>query len=202
MLIISPRTATCICIVAGLLLSGCANSTPARFYVLSGGVRLQESEPATPKENDVSLAIGPVGLPEHLDRPQIVTRIGENRFILAEFDRWAEPLVRSFTRVLAENLSTLLSTDRVVVIPWKSSTPADYRITMDVIRFDGNLGEGASLISRWTVLGPDGNEIVPMKKSVFVVDTRREDYESLVAAMSEAIWELSREIAAAIRAAG
>ncbi len=198
----SPRMVLIICTFAGLLLGGCANSKPARFYTLSSGVRLQESEPATSRGNDLSLAIGPVALPEHLDRPQIVTRVGENRFILGEFDRWAEPLVRSFPRALAENLSTLLSTDRVIVIPRKTSTPIDYRITMDVIRFDGNLGKDASLIARWAILDSDGNEIVPMKKSSFVVKTRREDYEGLAAAMSEAVGELSREIAAAIRAAG
>ena len=170
--------------------------------MLSGWVRLHRGEPATPVENDVSLAIGPVTFPGHLDRPQIVTRIGENRFVLAEFDRWAEPLVRSLPRVLAENLSTLLSTDRVIVIPRKTSTSIDYRITMDVIRFDGDLGKEVSLIARWAILDPDGNEIVLIKKSSFVVKTRREDYEGLAAAMSEAVGELSREIATAIRAAG
>ena len=197
----SSRMTLIIFTIAGFLLGGCAKSKPARFYTLSSGVRLREGEPAISRGNDLSLAIGPVALPEHLDRPQMVTRIGENRFILAEFDRWAEPLVRSFPRVLAENLSTLLSTDRVVVIPRKTSKPIDYKITIDVIRFDGVLGKDASLIARWAILGADGNEIVPMKKSSFVVKTRREDYEGLVAAMSEAVGELSREIASVIRAA-
>ncbi|UCC31474.1 MAG: membrane integrity-associated transporter subunit PqiC [Phycisphaerales bacterium] len=41
-----------------------------------------------------------------------------HRLTLAEFDRWAEPLAFGFSRVLAENLSALLLTDRVLLFPW------------------------------------------------------------------------------------
>jgi ABC-type transport auxiliary lipoprotein component len=47
-------------------------------------------------------------LPPYLDRPQLVTRAGSNRMVLADFDSWAEPLQGLFARVLAKNLTLLL----------------------------------------------------------------------------------------------
>jgi hypothetical protein len=35
------------------------------------------------------------------------------------FSQWAEPLETNFARVLAENLSVLLTTERVAVYPWQ-----------------------------------------------------------------------------------
>ena len=36
-----------------------------------------------------------------MDRQQFVTRISQNRFAVAENDRWAEPLEENFSRVLS-----------------------------------------------------------------------------------------------------
>ena len=41
---------------------------------------------------DLTVGVGPVTLPPYLDRPQLVTRAGSNRAVLADFDSWVEPL--------------------------------------------------------------------------------------------------------------
>lgn len=140
--------------------------------------------------------------PEYLDRPEIVTRHGAHRVGLATFDRWAEPLKDRFPRVLAENLSTLLATQRITVVPHHAATRQSRRVTVDVVRFDGLLGGDVTLVTRWSVLGPDGVEQVPVRRSTLVVPTTREDYEGIAAAMSEAVAALGREMAEAIRTAG
>ena len=84
----------------------------------------------------VALGIGPVALPDYLDRPEIVTRSSGNELSLADFDQWAGRLEDNFTRVLAENLSSILETDRVSLYPWKSSTPVDFQVTVEVSRFE------------------------------------------------------------------
>ena len=118
---------------------------------------------------------------------------------MAEFDRWAEPLGPSFARALAENLSGLLGTERVALFSWEGGGPVDYRITMEVIRFE-RMPEGeVSLIARWTLLGPDRNELAPPRRSRIVVSTQQAGYEGVTGAMSEAVGKLSREIAAAIK---
>lgn len=92
--------------------------------------------------------VGPVSFPEYLDRSQIVSRTSANRLELAEIDIWAEPLGESFARTLTENLSGLLATERCVLHPWKGGAPADYRITVEVIRFEGPPGGEVTVIAR------------------------------------------------------
>jgi uncharacterized lipoprotein YmbA len=145
-----------------------------------------------------AVCVGPVAFPEYLDRPQIVSRTSGNRLKLAEFERWAEPIGPSFTRVLAENLSALLATERVKTSPWKGDGSIDYRITIAVVRFDGIPGGEVSLIARWGVLGPEGEELVSVRRSSIKAPTQMDGYEGLAAAMSEAVAALSREIASVV----
>ena len=185
-----------------MLLGGCARSPTTRFYVLTPAHRPGEVTLEHPVGKQFVLGIGPIKFPEYLDRPQITGRTSGNRLTLAEFDRWAEPLESGFSRVLAENLSAFLSTDRVLLFPWKSTDRIDYRITVDVVRFDGGPGEQISLVTRWAVFGPDGNELIPFRGSRVVVPMNGAGYESLTGAMSEAIGDFSLEIASALRIAG
>ena len=185
-----------------MLLGGCARSQPTRFYVLTAAYRRGHVTSEQPGGKQRALGVGPIRFPEYLGRPQITGRSSANLLTLAEFDRWAEPLQSGFSRVLAENLSVLLSTDRVLQFPWKSSEPIDFRITVNVVRFDGGPKEQVSLVTRWAVFGPEGNELVPLTGSRIVMPVKRAGYEALAIALSEAIGKLSQEIASAVRAAG
>jgi len=185
-----------------MLLGGCARSQPTRFYVLTAAYRPDHATSEQPGGKQRALGVGPIRFPEYLDRPQITGRSSVNLLTLAEFDRWAEPLESGFSRVLAENLSVLLSTDRVLQFPWKSSEPIDFRITVNVVRFDGGPEKQVSLVTRWAVFGPEGNELVPLTGSRIVMPVKRAGYEALAIALSEAIGKLSQEIASALRTAG
>ncbi|MDH5298187.1 MAG: PqiC family protein, partial [Desulfobulbaceae bacterium] len=101
-----------------LLLAGCVPRTdPVSYYQLSA-LEAERSGTATADSDKLVIGIGPVGLPEYLDRPQIVTRLTPNRLHLAHNHRWAEPLGQNIARVLGENLSPLLGTDRILLPPW------------------------------------------------------------------------------------
>jgi len=76
----------------------------------------------------------------------------------AGFEQWAEPREPNFARVLAENLSILLATDRVAVFPWKGLVPLDYQVVVEVTQFLGNTKGSVSLVALWRVLGKDGRE--------------------------------------------
>ncbi len=185
-----------------MLLGGCARSQTTRFYVLTPALRSGEVPSEHPVGKQLVLGIGPIRFPEYLDRPQITGRTSGNRLTLAEFDRWAEPLESGFSRVLAENLSALLSTDRVLLFPWKSTEQIDYRITVDVVRFDGGPGERISLVTRWAVFEPNGSLLVPPTGSTVIVPASGPGYEALAGAMSKAVGDFSLEIASALRTAG
>src|SRR3954471_156925 len=93
--------------LAGLSFAGCLTEPrpdPSRFFALTS---LPRTGPRTNEDSSLAnapfLGIGPIKIPGYLDREQLVTRISQNRFAIAENDRWAEPLEENFARVLSEN---------------------------------------------------------------------------------------------------
>ena len=128
---------------------GCGKSAAPNFYMLTTMLEAQRDSTADEIQGP-ALAVGPVNLPRHLDRAQMVTRASENQLHLSEFHRWAEPLSERFPRVLAENLAAFLSTEEVYVLPYRNRYPIDYRIAMDVIRFDTGADGRASRSSPCT----------------------------------------------------
>ena len=186
---------------ASLLLGGCA-SEPSRFYLLSAMPHAEMASPGTPGEKGLTIGVGPVTLPRYLDRPQIVTRIKPYELKVAEFDRWAEALDINFSRVLAENLSLLLPTARVVLAPWPRGVPIDYQVSVDVMHFLSQVGGESVLIADWVLFKGEGQQVLMSGKSRFSAATGGQDYAAIVAAMSQTVASLSREIAAAIRGVG
>jgi hypothetical protein len=155
-----------------------------------------------PGEQAPTLGVGPVTLPRYLDRPQIVTRASPYEIKLAEFDRWAEALDINFARVLAENLSLLLPTARVVTSPWPRATTIDYHITVDVAHFLSQVGDDSLLIADWTLLEGEGQQTLMTGRSRFKASPAGSDYAAIVAAMSQTVASLSREIATTVRGVG
>ncbi|MHC4591521.1 MAG: PqiC family protein [Planctomycetota bacterium] len=178
--------------------AGCARTQPSRFFVLSP-LAASTTDAEGPSEGGLAIGVGPIELPGHLDRPQIVTRTSDNELQLAEFHRWAEPLGDGITRVLADDLSVLLPSEHVAVFPWSVAARADYRVVVDIVRFDGQLGERAFLEARWTILREEGEGALLRRKSSFEAPTDGEGYEALVAAHSRTLGDLAREMAAALR---
>ncbi len=177
--------------------SGCGTSPHSRFYILSTPDSPEAKAPAD--DRCLSLGIGPIDIPDYLDRPQIVTRTTPSEIFLAEFDRWSESLKDNITRVLAKNLSLMLCTKTVAVFPWNVGTPIDYRIEIRVLRLDGSLGGDVFLDASWMVLSGDRTRLLFSKDSNFAETTGGKDYNSFVVAESRALRHLSGEIAEAIR---
>jgi len=183
--------------ISSLFASGCTRSRPAKFYLLHP---LQEAAAQQQAFTTLSIGVGPVDMPDYLDRPQIVTRVNPGEIRLAEFERWAEPLKENFTRVLGENLSQRLATDRIVIFPWTGAPHIDYRVAVEVIRFDGAPGNAVTLNARWSIIEEEAQKTLAEKKSVISVPAEGQDFGALVAAQSKAVAALSNEIAAAITA--
>jgi uncharacterized protein len=182
------------------LLAGCGSSPATRFYLLNGLGGPGKAAPAAAGERCLALGIGPVKLAEYLDRPQIVLRVTPNEVKLAELDHWAEPLERTLSRVLAENLSGLLCTKTVRIYPWTGSPSLDYRVDVEILRLDGPIGQEVNLEVQWTLYDGGGEKKVLLdRKSTFREPSAGEGIPALVSAQSRAVAALSREIAEAIR---
>jgi hypothetical protein len=193
------RCAMLAMLVSSGVTGGCMGSKPSKFYMLQALSTAGLEPQATIAEKEIAVGVGPVALPDYLDRPQIVTRTGQNELQLAEFDRWVGPLDENFAQVLADNLSTLLATDRVALFPWPKSTPIDYQVAVEVTQFDGAPGGMALLTARWTLRSGDGQNTLAIRKSSISESVGGADYAALAAAQSRAVSRLSREVAAVIQ---
>lgn len=181
-----------------LSLGGCGTTTPAKFYLLTP-IAAPEASTSGGTSN-LRLGLGPIDLPEYLQRPQIVTRMASTELRLAEDYRWAEPLEENFSRVLAENLSALLGSGRVHMFPWSPAQAIDYQVIVQVARFEADEGGKVSLVARWDIRGGNDRTLLASQRSDISVPVQSPgNYDSQVAASSTALAELSRAIAAAIK---
>lgn len=188
-----PFWLLCLLTAGGVLGSGCSATPPTRLYILTS-----LPPPAAPlalHTPGLAIGVGPVQLPRYTNRPGIVTADSGHELHSADFVQWAEPLQDNFVRVLAENLSVLLATDRVVLFPWKNPLPLDYQIIVEVTHFLGKTGGEVSLVALWSVIGKDGKGVLLSKKASFREVAAAQEYDALAAAMSRAVAALSRDIA-------
>ena len=186
-------------LAASLLLASCAPTQPTRFYTLSSVLAVPGETAAAPSRA-LSIAIGTITLPEYLNRPQLVTRVGSNRVALSDFDNWIEPLQGMFARTLAENLALLLDSDDVLTLPQRRPFRPDYQVEVDVTRFDADAAGNAVLDARWWVLGARGERELHSARTTLIEPVPTGDRTAAVAALSQALGALSREIADVIAA--
>jgi uncharacterized protein len=193
-----------LCLVFLLLCSaGCFSldpkPDPSRFFALASLPRTGQKAQDAAETNPLALGIGPIKFPGYLDRPQLVTRISQNRFEVAENDRWAEPLEENFSRVLSQNLSILLQTDRIVAYPWERSQQPTYQVQVEVLRFEPNAEQMVELWARWSITESTKKTVI-VRESYLTHPVKDKSTEASVAAMSEVVSDLSKEIADTVRA--
>jgi uncharacterized lipoprotein YmbA len=175
------------------LLCGCGSSPTASFYTLRGGPDLQSST----SQATYRVVVGPLTIPDLVDRPQLVLRKAGNQVMVSEQVRWASPLRSEIPRVIASNLAQMLKDARVSAYPQSSEVNPDYVVAVDVIRFDSIVGDTAVLEALWTVR-PSKPADEKSGRVVLEEKTRGASYDELVAAHERALSTLSREIAEAI----
>jgi uncharacterized lipoprotein YmbA len=190
----TARTAL-VLIVALAGLGACASSPPPRSYLLSAATPPASSGHAA----GPVVGVGPVAIPDYLDRAPLVLLTGGDEVALSAEHQWAEPLRAGVSRVLAENLSMMIPTDAVPVFPWRTPWTPQYRVTVEILRFEGPLGGPAVLSARWRLLDGNGRELVlrAVHRSEATVGSSP---AALVAAQSRLLAGVSRDIAAEIQA--
>jgi len=172
--------------------AGCSTA-PARYYSLSS-TATADGTPAT----HASVMVGPVTIPASVDQPEFVVQIAPNRVEVNEFNRWVSPLGDGVARAVAGDLVVLLGTPEVATAQLANFTP-DYRVTIDVQRFESIQGDAALVEAVWTVRKTAGGE-TRSGRTVAREPVQGQGFDALAAAHSRAIAKLSADIAAAIRA--
>ena len=184
-----------------LALAGCLGSSrPSRFYTLAP-LQIRNGQGGTPP--DATLAIGPVEIPESIDRPQIVTRTGANELVVAEFDRWGGSLDTEISGALVATVRDRLASQQIAVAPWRSailsSVGPSYRAAVSVSRFDGIPGQSVVLQGRWELIGQSG-ESLGVREATVTEKIDGAGYDALVAAMQKVLVRFGQQMADSVAA--
>ncbi len=145
-----------------------------------------------------AVIVGPVTIPASVDQPQFVVQVAPNRVDVDEFNRWVAPLNDSIARAVAGDLAVLLGTPDVATAPL-ANFDADYRVTIDVQRFESTRSEAALLEAVWAVRKTAGGRMLS-GRTVAREPVQGDSFDALAAAHSRAICRMSADITAAIRA--
>jgi len=191
-------------IFLSLALAGClgGQSPPTNFYMLSPLSPPQTGTSHASAEARIHIGLETVVIAEYLNRNEIVLNLDNTIYQLAEFNQWAEPLNDNLTRVLEENLTNLLQDDSIeVFLASESSIPLDYRLEVDVLRLDGNLGDQVMLVVQWALLETEEGDLILMRRAKYQNSAVDETLKELVLAKSRLVEKLSRDMAAAFKKA-
>jgi uncharacterized lipoprotein YmbA len=196
------RLTLAVVLAVVLAFSGCLSpsKTPAtRYYVLNSLYTAENKTPPVVILKDASVGVGPIGLSQVLDRPQIVIRTSLNEIRVVDLERWAGPLKENIINVLVSNLSALLSTVRVLKFPWNPKSPVDYQIVMDITQFDGMPGGNVILRTRWGILSEKDDNVLAEGNLDLTEPIVGVTIADMVSAQSRLVAKLSHEIAEEIK---
>ena len=189
------RIAFLAIVVGALMLTACGKTPPAKFYTLQP---IEQAPIGNSISSDVALAVGPVAIPKSMDRAEIVTHDADNAVNLSEFHRWAGPLPDSIASVLAQNIGSLLKTERITPFTKENIFQPSHRVVININRYESRLSKEFLLDATWSIKDLKAHETLLIRSSTIQEPLTSAEYEELVAAQSKALAELSRQVANAI----
>ncbi len=183
-----------------IALGGCINTPLPDYYVLTperGEVTATQFRDNAGIAN-LAIGVGPITIPETVNRPNIVTPKDSNKLEVAEFHRWSEPLRENISRVVITNMADRLGVNKLYAYPWLRKE-IDNIAQIDVLQMTGTLREEVYLQVRWQILtGTKPYELLETRITEYRTIVRGAGYSALVAAYSEAYSSLTDDIASAI----
>ena len=174
--------------------AGCGTPAKINYYTLSA----QQGPPAAATSRPLNVFVGPVTIPEAVDRPQMVMRVDANQVELVDLDRWAEPLKTAIPRLVADTLARELAASTVMTSRQSATLTFDYRVSIDVQRFEFSAGDGAVVDALWTIRSAK-NDAPRSARSEVREPAGSRDPQAMAASQSRALEKVARDIAAAIR---
>jgi len=183
-----------IALAALLLLGGCAQTQPSRFYVLT-----PESKRSDEQVQEVTETIGLrlMTIPAFMDRPHITERLGDNEVRISQFNRWAGSLTANISQVMAENLAADMHGARIIRFPWSRARAPSTVVQLSIQRFDGETEGQVFLKAAWNVTSSQTDRT--QHSGEYSTLAEGSGYTGLVFAMSELLTELSADIAKSVK---
>ena len=191
----SPFKLLAVCAVATL--SACASSHDSQLHLLKGANGSLISQTSS----NVSVRVGPIVMPEHLKRSEIVYRSGPYDVKLNEYERWAESLERTMISVITSDLASHLGTEKAFDYYANFSITPDYIVKLNVTEFGRVSPDTVSLSASWELSSRSSQQnklyLENIKTSIKYSEDDKDDknVDNVIAAMNEALNELSLRIA-------
>jgi uncharacterized lipoprotein YmbA len=186
------------CLISSFLMTGCASTPPTHFYVLEA-----VSQPAAGRFNEAAnkrqIGIGPISIPALLERKQMVTRTENKGVQIAEFHQWAAPLKDNIAQVIAHNLAALQPNDIIRSYPWSAFGAVEYRVVIDIQRFDSRPGQSVNFEASWAIMNEKNHKILTNGRSKIEQPLPDASHETSVKAFSALLGEFSQELSLALR---
>ncbi len=178
------------------MLVGCGTSPPVQLYQLRADPAALGPLPAATVSP--TWALGPVVLPDYLDRDAIVRTSGQASLVSNPGERWAESLRDAVPRLLQQDLARLRGSDSVWRMPMPPGVMAERQLRVEIQRLDADsAGRSVVLQARWTLIDPSGASKPVVAERRIEVSVAAADTDSLVSAHRTALWQLAQAIAAA-----
>ena len=180
-------------IIPCLLLGACVFGTSknAKFYTLSA-----TEPPALSANYKAFIGVNRVQLPKYMDRPQIITQQKTSTQVnVSEYNRWVESPAVLATRVLTDDLNTLLPAAQIKINHLKGE-PFEKTVAVEIMTLNAVLGQQAELAAWYMVKDKSGQVLAQQKfaSSVKIGKT----YDDLAQGYSELLTQLSQKIAEAL----
>jgi hypothetical protein len=191
-----------ILLATALAFAGCSllapRPDPSRFFVLTA---LATTDGGGSRLDGVSVGVGPVILPAYLQRPQMATRVGPNQVAYDEYARWAQPLESGMCRVLVQNLALLLDPAQVGPFPWLGPPIPRYTVEIEIRQFEESIAATVQLTARWTIRDGTTKALLVTRETNASEPCGGGDPAAAVAALSQTLATLSRDVADGVRRA-
>jgi uncharacterized lipoprotein YmbA len=184
-------------LAAGLLalpvLAACGTTPSPRLFTLT-------TRPANAVGKfSKTISVKRVDLAKYLDRPQIVRYSDSYELSLSEFNRWGEGLADMITRVLVQSIAELLPGSQVYADSGAVTlSTADISLEVNIDRFEPDPTGAIVLQAQWIGLGKGQRN--HLNSARISVTPSSSDSPAQVAAMSDALAELAKQIATGLAA--
>lgn len=196
-------TLFCLFSILILGLTGCITPAPgpqSQFYQLQP---VNNETPASAESSDGSVVrIGPVQVSEYLNRPQLVSRVGDHQVAYDELHRWAEPLDDNILWVLTKNMTEQIPKARVLPFTaMPTVVDTGFTVPVRISRLESRPDGTVLLQASWMVISRAEPKTTIAETLTLTKAAASASTEDLVATQSALIEELGEKIAADIRKA-
>jgi uncharacterized lipoprotein YmbA len=189
---------TLIVAIVSIILLGACSSAPAnktQYYLLNSPTTTNAVNTNNRhNKNSQHLSITLLELPDYLRQPSLVLQLSSHQLHYSHFHMWAEPLQKSFTQALAQDLNNIDSHFHYIVTPAKNHVTAKTSVVINITAFHATHQSQALLTGTYWLQGKDMQNPEKEHKFTLTVALNENGYEHAVEKMRKVITSLAQKI--------